>query len=129
MSLMNIIIEITKDVFRNVIYIVENNLRNFATLLDVLLPYAMYFFGQYTYMQRNQVTVGSELLLPIIVCIVIYYIRSYANKIGKGTSIPIPDKRFTQVDDGEVYINNDRIHELLLYTADLEDYLERKGLL
>ena len=57
-------------------------------------------------------------------------LRSYANKIGKGTTIPVPDKRFTEVDDyGEVSIPNNRIQELILYLADLEDWLERKGLL
>ena len=37
---------------------------------------------------------------------------------------------FTEVDDyGEVSIPNNRIQELILYLADLEDWLERKGLL
>lgn len=90
----------------------------------------MYFIGQKVCADRGQVTVGSELFIPIVVCVIIYYLRSYANKIGKGTTIPVPEKRFTEVDDyGEVSIPNNRIQELILYLADLEDWLERKGLL
>ena len=75
-------------------------------------------------------SVGGEIFIPLIFCILIFFIKSYANKIGKGTTIPIPNKRFTEEDDdGEVSIENRRIQELILYTADLEDWLERKWLL
>lgn len=125
---MKIVIEIIKDVVRNVVYFVESNLRNFANLLNVLLPYAMLFIGQYAYEKRDGFIIGGELFIPVIVYIVVYFIRSYANKIGKGTTIPVPQKRFTSVDDNdEVSIEHNRLQELLLYVADLEDWLERKG--
>lgn len=86
----------------------------------------MYMIGQRTY----KIKLNEELLIPIVVFIMIYLVNSYANKIGKGITIPVPDKRFTEVDDdGEVSVENRRIQELLLYTADLEDWLERKGML
>lgn len=125
-----ITLEIILDIVRAVAYFITHNLRNFAWLLNLILPYVMYFIGQRVCADRGQVTVGSELFIPIVVCVIIYYLRSYANKIGKGHTIPVPDKRFTQVDDyGEVSIENKRVQELILYLADLEDWLERKGLL
>lgn len=122
--------EIVTDVLQDISYFTTHNLRSFARLLNLILPYVMYVIGQKVCMERGQIAAGGELFIPIIVCMVIYYIRSYANKIGKGITIPVPDKRFTQVDeDGEVSIENKRVQELILYLADLEDWLERKGLL
>lgn len=123
---MRIILEIVKDTLRNISYFIESNLRSFAKILNFALPYVMYMLGQHTY----KIKLNEELLIPIVVFIMIYLVNSYANKIGKGITIPVPDKRFTEVDDdGEVSVENRRIQELLLYTADLEDWLERKGML
>lgn len=125
-----ITLEIIIDVVQAVAYFVTHNLRNFAWLLNLILPYVMYIIGQRAYMERGQFAIGGELFIPIVVCVIIYYLRSYANKIGKGHTIPVPDRRFTQVDDyGEVSVENKRVQELILYLADLEDWLERKGLL
>lgn len=127
---MNVLKELVFDFFRTIKYFIESNLRMFASLLNIMLPYIMYFIGQYIFNNRKEFAVGSEILIPLLFCIVIYFIRSYANKIGKGITIPVPNKRFTEVDDNdEVSIEHSRIQELILYTADLEDWLERKGLL
>ena len=129
-KLFNIILEVTADTLNNFVYFVKNNLTNFANILNLIIPYVMYFVGQYVVSSRGSITVGWEICTPIVFIVVIYYLRSAANKIGKGITVPIPDKRFTQVDDdGEVSIEHNRVQELLLYTADLEDWLERKGLL
>ena len=123
-----IIFEIISDIVKGTIYFVSNNLRKFAWFLNLILPYAMYIIGQYVCKQKGYIGIGLELLIPVVTCVVIYFIRSFANKIGKGTSIPVPYKRFTTVDDdGEVSIKPDQIQEVLLYLADLEDWLERKG--
>lgn len=129
-KLFNIILEVTADTLNNFVYFVKNNLTNFANILNLIIPYVMYFVGQYVVLSRDSITIGWEICTPIAFVVVIYYLRSAANKIGKGITIPIPDKRFTQVDDdGEVSVEHKRVQELLLYTADLEDWLERKGLL
>lgn len=121
---------IIHDVVQAIRYFVTNNLRNFVRILNFILPYIMYIIGQKVCLERGKIAFGGELLIPIVFCVITYYIRSYANKIGKGTTIPVPEKRFTEVDDdGEVSIRNSRIQELILYLADLEDWLERKGLL
>lgn len=125
-----ILCEITFDILRATGYFIKNNLRVFASLLDLLLPYVMYFVGQYVCEKLGYLNVGAEVLIPLGFVVVIYYLRSTANKLGKGITIPIPNKRFSKVDeDGEVTIENRRVPELILYIADLEDWLERKGLL
>lgn len=125
-----IIIEITLDAINNLMYFIKNNLVRFATLLNLILPYLMYCVGQYVANNRNEFAIGGEIFIPLIFVVIIYYLKSTANKLRKGLTIPVPDKRFTSVDeDGEVTIENRRIQELILYLADLEDWLERKGIL
>lgn len=127
---LRITLAIVLDVVQAIYYFITNNLRNFARILNFILPYIMYIIGQNVCAERGKIAFGGELFIPILFCVITYYIHSYANKIGKGTTIPVPEKRFTEVDDdGEVSIRNSRIQELILYLADLEDWLERKGLL
>jgi hypothetical protein len=129
-NIFDIIFEITRDAFHNFTYFIKSNLIVFANILNLLVPYAMYFIGQHVAFGKNNFVISCEILIPLGLAILIYYLRSAANKIGKGMTIPIPDKRFTQVDeDGEVSVENKRLQELLLYVADVEDWLERKGML
>ena len=130
-KLFRILVEITIDALRVFVYFIECNLVTFANMFSLILPYAMYFLGQHVCYERQvHMSVGSEIFLPLIIIVINYYLRSTANKIGKGITVPIPDKRFTSVSkDGEVTIENRRVQELLLYMADLEDWMERKGLL
>ena len=41
--------------------------------------------------------------------------------------MPTPRKRFTYVKKHKVQINEDDLHELLVYMSELEDYFERIG--
>lgn len=125
-----IIIESTMDALHFLAYCIKSNLLNFANALGLILPYLMYLIGQHAALARGETAVGGEIFVPLVFMVIIYYLRSIANKVGKGVTVPVPDKRFTAVDDdGEVSIENNRIQELILYVADLEDWLERKGLL
>lgn len=104
--------------------------RTIANIFNAAIPYAMYFIGQEMFSKRNEISIGWELMIPIGALFVVYFLKQLGNKYGKGTTIPIPDKRFTSIDeDGEVSVSYDRAQEMLLYMADLEDYLERKGLM
>lgn len=128
--LIQIVLSIIMDIIMTVLIFIQDNLRNLATLLNVLLPFAMLFIGQAVYRSRGKFAVGGELFVPVAVGFIIYFIKSFANKIGKGISIPTPSERFTEEDDdGEVTIPTSRIQELILYMNDLENWLERRGLL
>lgn len=119
--------DITMDVWYEVVYFVQMNMRYAAALAEIVLPYGMYVLGQSVALSRGSIEVGGEIFIPILCTVVIHYIKEFANKSGKGNTIPIPAKRFTEVDDdGEVSVDNKRLQELLLYVADLEDYMTRK---
>lgn len=124
-------LEIAIDTFNGIAYFVKCNLTNVAYILNLLLPFAAYFIGQRCALDRGHITVGWEIAIPVATFVIVYYLRSLANKYGKGSHVPVPKKRFTEVDEesGEVNVRNDRVQELVLYLADLEDWLERKGLL
>lgn len=127
---LRIIGEITGEILVAVSYFIKSNLRHLATFLSVILPYIMYLIGQEVALNRGKLAFGGEIFVPIVFGALIFYVRSIANKLKKGVAIPLPDERFTKVeDDGEVTIENKRIQELILYLADLEDWFERKGLL
>lgn len=117
--------EIIYDGIANVIDFLGNNLRNIARILEISLPFYMYYAG----INSNGDYHIEDISFAIIIILLNAYFRTLANKIGKGITIPIPDKRFTEVNDGEASIENDRVQELILYLADLEDWMERKGLL
>lgn len=122
--------EITTNTVENTLYFVKSNLMRFANIINFILPYAMYFVGQYTAKDNGQIHVGTEIMIPVVIMLFTYYFKSYANKIGKGITVPVPEKRFTSIDDdGEVSVEHRRLQELILYIADVEDWLEKKGML
>lgn len=123
----SIMFAIVVELFFMILDVIGRNLRNLALLLQIGLPYMMWYLGAYLYEERGEFAVGGELFVPLVVFLAIYFVGSFANHIGKGENIPVPEKRFTEVDDGEVSIPVSRQDEMLFYLADLEDYLERKG--
>lgn len=122
---------VTQDIISEVIYFFAVNMRYFAGLFLAATPYAMYFIGQNVVLDRGRFAVGGELFIPILIAALVYYLRQIANRSGKGNSMPVPEKRFTEVDEstGEVTILTSRTEEMLLYMADLEDWLERRRML
>ena len=122
--------EIMSDLLHTTTYFLTSNMRNFANILNVSCPYLMYFIGQYVQAGNFDFIYSGELIIPIIIIIITYFLHSVANKTGKGNACPVPAKRFTDVsEDGEVSIEHGRLQELLLYMADLEDWMERKNIL
>lgn len=122
---------VTQDIISEFIYFFAVNMRYFANLFSAIAPYAMYFIGQNVVLERGHFAVGGEIFLPIWIAILVYYLRQIANRSGKGNSMPVPEKRFTEVDEstGEVTILTSRTEEMLLYMADLEDWFERRRML
>lgn len=115
------------ELFQSIRYFIRSNLKNFAKASQVMLPYLMFFIAKENEIESKKFLILC-LSIPIIFYIIIFFLKSYANKIGKGESIPSPSKRFTSVrEDGEVSIESERIQELILYLADLEDWLEKRG--
>ena len=124
MKFIRITKEILIDAYYTIIYVAEKNINNLSNILLFCLPYIMYFLG------KGKIEINKYMIIPVVMFLVIMFLKTYANKIGKGSTIPIPERRFTEVDeDGEVSVEVSRTQELLLWTADVEDWLHRKGLL
>lgn len=118
--------EIFKDLKDNVAFYFNHGINIITWIITCIFTFIMYYIGQYTFELRGKYSIGGEAFLPIIFFIIIYYLRSYANKIGKGISIPKPRKRFTKINsNGEVEVEIERIYELLIYLADLEDWIDK----
>lgn len=116
---------ITAGAFRELAYCIKFNSRYIIGLLNLLLPCAMYILGC-----KCGNVFSWYLAIPLPAMLVLYYMREMASRSNVGSGIPTPHNRFTHVDeDGEVTVETRRTQELILYVADLEDWLVRKGLL
>ena len=126
---LKMIADATKTMIYDIVYFLTFNARYLAVLIEVACPFGMLFLGQQLALKRGYIGVGGEIVIPIIVVLVVYYMKEISNRCNKGARIPIPHKRFTEVDleSGEVNVRQDRLQEMILYLADLEDWLERKG--
>lgn len=119
--------EILKEGVLSFLRFIEKNLINIAKLILLALPYYMWHLG----VQRREPVFGGEMFVPLIGVFCVWFMTKLANKLGKGTTMPIQRKRFTEVNQqtGEVFIENDRLQELILHMADHEDWQERHGYL
>lgn len=121
---------ITYEMWCGIRYVVVSNVYNVAVIASAILPYAMYVLGQYLAVERGYIGFGGELAIPVVVGIVVHYMKEIGNRANKGKRVPVPAQRFTSVDeDGEVSIEQDRLNELILYMADLEDWFDKRGML
>lgn len=115
---------ILKELVESIIYAVACNLKNISSVINLVLPFICFYLGRYSLL--NLLIVSIIILFGLFLS---YFTKQFANKIGKGETCPVPTKRFTEkTDDGEVSIEVDRLQELTLYMADLEDWLESKGI-
>lgn len=122
--------EIVTEGFAEVVEWLKNNLYNIAVIINVLCPYITSYAVVNAYMIRCHFAVGSEWLIPIVCWFLIACLKRIANKAGKGVTVPTPYKRFTEKsDDGEITIRMERSEELVLYVCELEDWLEKKGMM
>lgn len=93
-------------------------------------PFVTLFCCKYVYDFRGYSAIGGEVFVPIILVITGFILKSYARVSGNDhVDLPVPYRRFTQVDDdnGQVDVDYNRVQEMILYMADLEDWFERNG--
>lgn len=128
-KVLRIIIEVFKDVLHEIAWVLGGALYPMAVFFEIILPYAMLLIGVSCYEMRGKFAIGGEVFIPLFVLFIVDFAKRCANKIGRGNDVPIPERRFTEIDsDGEVSIDSSRLQELILYMGNLEDWIERKGL-
>ena len=119
-------VQAIQKIFNNIKYFIDCNLSSFACIIEFILPYCAFFIGQYEYQIAGQMTCGREVIYILILYMLILFLKSIANKRGKGDKLPIPSKRFTKRDEiNSVSVNNSDLSEMILYLADLEDYIDK----
>lgn len=110
--------------------VISNGVSGIGNALLVSGPFVMLLVGEYTYADRGYWAVGGEVILPFVFVIAGFALKSYARVSGTDHSdIPVPYRRFTKVDynSGQVDVEYDRVQEMILYMADLEDWFDRNG--
>lgn len=110
--------------------VIANGVSGIGNALLVSGPFVMLLVGEYVYADRGYWAVGGEVILPFVFVIAGFALKSYARVSGTDHSdIPVPYRRFTKVDynSGQVDVEYDRVQEMILYMADLEDWFDRNG--
>ena len=116
------------DVIMSVRRFFIRNLNNFANIMIGVSPFLFLWIGEWQYSVRGYWAVGGELLaLAPAWVLTIAVLKACAKRHNIVDGMPIPVERFTSVRDDEVNVEYDRVNDLLLYVADLEDWLEREG--
>lgn len=118
--MVSIIVGIIKDTVQSFTLWVHNHINQIAEAINMLYPYLV------AYLVADNLRLNVGWFLPPLFWFIIYILKTYAKRTGKGLSVPKPVKRFTEVsDDGEITIPTTRIEELILYMCDLEDWFEK----
>lgn len=110
----------------------KDNTRYFSKLMIIIGPALFMVLGAAVVRMGLESDLVVILLFALAVLwpILALFLKGYSDRIGKGDIAPIPTKRFTsKEEDGLVTVRQDRVQEMILYLADVEDWLERKGMM
>ena len=124
-------IEMLKDAWFRLAEGFKNSTLTLSMILFVMTPPICLAVGVYaTHDRGGAVEIGGEWFVPLVLILITAMLRGYANKVGKGVDCPVPEERFTEeLGDGEVVVSTERLQEMILYVDDVENYLERRGML
>lgn len=119
--MVSIIAGIIKDTVQSFTLWIHNHTKQIAEVIDMLYPYLI------AYLVAGELRPNVGWFLPPLFWCIVYVLKMYAKRTGKGISVPKPVTRFTEVsEDGEITIPTTRIEELILYMCDLEDWFEKE---
>ena len=105
-----------------ILYKITHSLSPLSKIIILVTPIVMYWIG------RGQIKFDWWLILPISLICIASIFRRVSNRIGRGDTFPVPKEKFTSVDeDGNPYVGAQRIEELILYVADVEEWLQKNG--
>ena len=109
--------------------VIASSIGPVGTLILWLSPIACTAAGAYAYAQRGYSAVGGEVFLAVMLPALGFFLRSVASARDNFESgMPVPRRRFTEeYEDGRVDVDYDRLQEMVLYVADIEDWLDAHG--
>lgn len=101
---------------------INHSLSPLSKLIIWVTPIIMYWIG------RGYIKFDWWIILPLILICIASILRRVSNRMGKGDTFPVPKEKFTSVDeDGNPSVGVHRIDELILYVADVEEWLQKNG--
>ena len=117
-------IKVFKVMFTNAIRWKDKNY-NLILLLAYFIFTSIQIYNYEYYSANIWFTMSAG--LAILICI-LGYAHEQAEKINKNRVPVLRGRMTTRVDDA-VYVNKDDWEKAIIYLADIEDYLERQGIL
>ena len=81
---LKVAISVFADMFSGIINGILNSLRKVISLTYLIFFYICIFVGEYVYSLRGEYEIGGEIFLPILLFLIVTFIKMFANKIGKG---------------------------------------------
>ena len=127
---LEILKSVMREMFNTFLYVLSTGIYPMSRILVLILPYLMLVVGLMWYKDSGLSMKIVFLIIPLLVNLLAYFLKSFVNRIGKGETPPVPNERFTSDNgDGEISVEHSRLQELILFVNDYEEWLERKGFL
>ena len=98
---------------------IDANLMNIGVLVIAACPFVCMMVTA----SRGHVGVGGEFILAVAMMVAGATLCWRGTLRGQGLEPPRPVRRFTRVDGDRISVDRERLAELLVYMADLEDWL------
>lgn len=119
-----VLVEVLGETKSTVKYFISRNLGSIGEVLNIFIPTVCMACLK-----------AFEGFIPwVVLSLILYYISHVLKRVNMIyhnrtiDNVPIPAHRFTNRDsDGEVYIESERVEELILYMEELENELEKMG--
>ena len=125
----NTFIKMVQTSYNSFVRFMRRNANALATFLIIVTPVLFLWLGIDSTLKRGCFAIGGEWFLVPFWLLIIWGLKSYSRVHNCSLNFPVPIKRFTTVsNDGEVYISEERLQELLIFVADYEDWLEDTGI-
>lgn len=113
------------EMIMTMLFVIKSNLYSMLVIIELMSPFIILKISKSLGIDILNI---SMIALWLLIYLVIYILKRLVNKQSYGYEFPVPRKRFTSCDGvGEYSINNDDIQEVILYLADVEDFLEKTG--
>lgn len=126
-STKRLLVNVAKNVLRKAANVVS--VGSIGTFILWASPAMCIAAAIYAYSTRGYFAIGGEALLVVLLPGLGFFLRSFADaKDNFESGMPVPERRFTEeYEDGQVNVENDRLQEMILYVADVENWLDDHG--
>ena len=126
-STKRLLVNVVKQAARKVVNVVS--VGSIGTFILWASPAMCIAAAIYAYSTRGYFAIGGEALLVVLLPGLGFFLRSFADaKDNFESGMPVPERRFTEeYEDGQVNVENDRLQEMILYVADVENWLDDHG--